>query len=327
MTLNDLIYRFVRPLGGLQIAKFLARRHPRILMYHRIASNSAQGALDVDTFRHQMQTIKQELSPISLEDLMTAHERGAVPDNAVVITFDDGYADFYDYAFPVLREEGMPCTLFVTTGFVNGDLWLWPDRLRFCADQTTCNHVSFPEIKKEFSVSENRHEVWNTLADHCLELPDKEKNSFIQRVADRFQVTLPTSAPSQYKGLSWDQVREISRAGIEIGSHSVSHPILTSLDPDELQRELVVSRETIESELVQTVRAFCYPNGQPIDFNERVKSAVRAAGYKFALAAYPARYPLNDFWAINRYPANYSNAMFEKTVFGFTYLRLQNDVS
>jgi len=327
MTLNDLIYRFVRPLGGLQVAKYLARRHPRILMYHRIASNASRGALDVEVFRHQIQTIKKEFNPISLEDLMIAHEHGGVPDNAVVITFDDGYADFYENAFPVLREEGIPCTLFVTTGFVNGHLWLWPDRLRFCVDQTRCDHVCFPEIEKKLSTPQDRHEAWNALADHCLELPDQDKNIFIQRVADQLKVKLPPNAPDQYKGLNWDQVREISSAGIEIGSHSVSHPILTSLDPHELERELVVSRETIETEIEKPVKAFCYPNGQPVDINERVKSAVRSAGYQYALVAFPDSMPLVDFWAIHRYPGSTSNAMFEKIIYGLIYLRLHYDAS
>ncbi|WP_150913211.1 polysaccharide deacetylase family protein [Marinobacter halotolerans] len=327
MTLNDLIYRFARPLGGLQVAKYLARRHPRILMYHRISQNPADGAICVDNFRQQMQTIKRELNPISLDELISAHQQDAVPDNAVVITFDDGYADFYEHAFPVLKKEGLPSTLFVTTGFVNGQLWLWPDRLRYCVDQTTCDHISVPEINKTISISGSRHEAWNTLADHCLELPDQEKNNFIQRVADQLQVALPASAPGRYQGLNWDQVREVSRAGIEIGSHSVSHPILTSLDPTELENELVMSRETIEREIGQRVKAFCYPNGQPIDFNERVKSAVRAAGYEYALAAFPGRETLKDPWAIHRYPGSISTSMFEKTVYGFSYLRLQYHAS
>lgn len=327
MTLNDLIFRLVRPLGGLQVAKYLARRHPRILMYHRIAPSSVDGAIGVDQFRQQMKTIKREFNPVSLDALISANYRNEVPENAVAITFDDGYADFYQYAFPVIKEEGLPCTLFVTTGFVSGELWLWPDRLRFCVDQTARDRVSFPELNQTLSISEDRHSAWNTLADYCLTLSNTDKSEFIERVADQLNVVLPTSAPSQYKGLTWDQVREITHAGVEIGSHSFSHPILTSLDQSGLQCELSKSRETIERETGQLVKGFCYPNGQPIDFDERVKTAVRAAGYEYALAAYPGPEPLKDLLAIHRYPGSNSNSMFEKTIFGFSYLRFHNYAS
>lgn len=327
MTINDLIFRLVRPVGGLQVAKYLARRHPRILMYHRIAPSSEGGAIGLEQFRQQMQTIKRELNPVSLDALISANCRNAVPENAVAITFDDGYADFYKYAFPVIKQEGLPCTLFVTTGFVSGELWLWPDRLRFCVDQTTQEQVSFPEINQSFSISDGRHTVWNRLADYCLTLANDDKGAFIERVAHELNVAMPVSAPSQYQGLTWDQVREINRAGVEIGSHSVSHPILTSLDQKGLRSELENSRKTIERETGQRVRGFCYPNGQPIDFDERVKNAVREAGYEYALAAFPGRKPLKDLMAIHRYPGSTSNSMFEKTVFGFSYLRLGNYVS
>lgn len=322
MTVNDLIYRAARPFGGLQIAKYLSRRHPRILMYHRIGPGGASGAIDAKRFRRQMQLIKRELNPISLNTLINAHAENNIPQNAIVVTFDDGYSDFYRYAFPILKEENIPCTLFVTTGFINGDIWLWPDRLRYCIDTSTRDAISIPGQHTKYSLQDNRRQIWNDLADHCLTLSNLEKAEFIDSVEKELAVEPPAFPPKAYEALNWDQVREISDAGIEIGSHSVSHPVMTSLSDDALRYELVQSKAAIEERVGCTVTSFCYPNGQPFDFDERVKSAVDSAGYCVALAAFPGRDTLGDRLAVNRYSGCLSDGMFEKTVFGLSYLGL-----
>jgi len=326
MTVNDLIYRVVRPFGGLQLAKYLSRRHPRILMYHRIAARATEGAIDINQFRHQMQIIKRELNPVSLNELIIAQDQHNVPDNAVVITFDDGYSDFYDHAFPVLKEEGIPCTLFVTTGFVNGDIWLWPDRLQYCVDYSSKESICVPGEEHPLSLKGDRKIVWNALADHCLTLSNLEKINFIASVETELNVSPPALPPSEYEALDWNQIRDISRAGFEIGSHSVSHPVMTSLNDESLHHELIQSKADIENQIGYPVTSFCYPNGQPFDFDERVKAAVHEVGYKCALAAFPGRDTLGDRLAINRYPGSLSSSMFEKTIYGLSYLGLPSHV-
>ncbi|WP_199453851.1 polysaccharide deacetylase family protein [Marinobacter sp. bablab_jr008] len=322
MTPNDLIYRIVRPFGGLKVAKYLSRKHPRILMYHRIVPNVTPGAIDINRFRQQMRTIKRELNPVSLTDLIVGHEKNNIPENAIVITFDDGYADFYDYAYPVLIEEKIPCTLFVTTGFVNGDNWLWPDRLRYCVDNTPQESIRLPGKSQSLSLRGCRTSVWNAIADYCLTLPNKEKIEFLDRVETELRVAPPKAPPPQFKALDWSQIREIAGAGFEIGSHSVSHPVMTSLDDESLRFELLQSKLEIERQIGRQVTSFCYPNGQPIDFDERVKTEVRRAGYRCGLAAFPGRATLGDLMAVHRYPGGLSNSLFEKTVFGLSFLGL-----
>lgn len=326
MTANDLIYRIVRPFGGLKVAKYLSRKHPRILMYHRIVPSATPGAIDINRFRQQMRTIKRELNPVSLSELIAGHERNNIPENAIVITFDDGYADFYDYAYPVLLEEKIPCTLFVTTGFVSGDIWLWPDRLRYCLDHSPKETIRFPGKSQLLSLRGSRTSVWNDIADYCLTLSNKEKVEFLDRAETELKVIPPRTPPPQFKALDWSQIREIAGAGFEIGSHSVSHPVMTSLDDESLRFELLQSKLDIERQIGRQVTSFCYPNGQPFDFDERVKTEVRSAGYKCALAAFPGRTSLKDLMAIRRYPGSFSMPMFEKSVFGMTYLGMHKNV-
>lgn len=321
MTLNQFIYKATRPLGGLQLARMLARHHPRILMYHRLSATDEPGKIHVDQFRKQMRLIKRHFHPMNLTELLEAHEQGNVPNHAVVVTFDDGYADFAEYAFPIMQEEGIPSTLFITTGFVNGDLWLWPDQLRYVIDNTVSHKEVFIEgLNETINVHTDREKAWNAVADYCLTIPNEQKESLISGLYEKLDVVRPDRSPSQYRGLEWPQLRTMVNKGLDIGSHSYSHPILTRLRSDALISELTSSRELIREKLGVDTQVFCYPNGQPFDFNSDVKSAIRAAGYSVAVAAYPSRHPLSDIWAINRYPANKLWELFEKNVYGMTYL-------
>ncbi|MAL98988.1 MAG: hypothetical protein CL583_11140 [Alteromonadaceae bacterium] len=325
MRLNHLLYRVGKPLGGLQLARHLARKHPRIMMYHRLNPSGLEGGMAVETFRHQMRKIRQSFNPISLDALMQAHDRGETPENAVAITFDDGYHDFLEYAYPILKEEGIPATLFLTTGFTNGDLWLWPDQLRFALETTKAASIEPPGINERLDLNASRLQAWHAIADHCLTLGNREKLHFMDQVFDLLGVQMPARPPEKYMPLSWDDVRDMVKGGLEIGSHTYSHPILTKLDDNELLAELQNSRREIETQLGFAPKAFCYPNGRRIDFDARIQKAVRTAGYDYALAAYPGRHPLNDRWAINRYAASDADHLFEKALFGLSFLGMEEE--
>lgn len=320
MTFNQLVYTMVRPIGGLRVARYLSRRHPRILMYHRINGGVGVDGLSIDVFREQLRIIKNDFHPMALDELVAAGAQGSLPDNAVALTFDDGYRDFYEYAFPLLQEMGLPATLFVTTGFVSGSLWLWPDQLKYILENTVQKYLSLPELEAPLETAAQRHHAWNTLGDICLVVTNAEKMALIKRLARSLRVELPDSSPESYRGLTWSMVKEMSDRGLDIGSHSVSHPILTQVTDSELDRELTESRKKIEGEIGRPVHSFCYPNGQESDFDKRTRQAVINAGYQYALAAYSSPAPLQDPWAIGRYAGTANMAGFEKSLYGFTFL-------
>lgn len=322
MSLNQLIYRIARPLGGLTVARYLARQHPRILMYHRIAPPGSKDGINADIFRQQMELVKRSFNVMTLNELMKCYDSGDLPMNAVVITFDDGYHDFADYAFPILREMELPATLFVTTGFVSGELWLWPDQIRYAVDNTKVQHIELPGISGSLKVSEEPNKCWHRIADQCMLIPNNEKLDLIDTLYERLKLDMPINVPEIYRPLTWEQVGTMVEQGLEVGSHSHSHPILTQLDDSELRSELISSREAIRTQLNFDPPAFCYPNGQEIDFDARVQAIVNEAGYKYAVAAFPGINPLSDRWAIKRYPANQNIGSIEKILYGMSYLRL-----
>lgn len=317
---KNAIYKIIRPLGGLKIARYLSRNHPKILMYHRFSESGGNGKLSVDTFRSQMEILSAYFHPMTMKGLIQAFYSGNMPDNAVVVTFDDGYYDFYEYAYPVLKEFDVPATLFLTTGFINKDLWLWPDKIRYAiakANKASFNLPGFPTCLN----LDNKDDAWNEVADHCMKVSNKEKNHLIKCLYHELDVVEPKNAPKEFESLTWGQVKHLIENGIEIGSHSYSHPIMTKLDEKELLEELSFSKEQIFDELGIEVDIFCYPNGQITDFDARVKDALLRAGYSYAVAAFPGRSPLSDLLAIKRYPVNSSISMYEKNVFGLSFLR------
>tara|TARA_R100001460_G_scaffold82140_2_gene123151 strand:+ start:389 stop:1273 length:885 start_codon:yes stop_codon:yes gene_type:complete len=293
-------------------------------MYHRISENGKSGSISAHKFNEQMRIIKKYFNPMSLNKLVELYDKGQLPNYAVAITFDDGYRDFAEYAFPILKNEKIPVTLFVTTGFINGDLWLWPDCLKYIIDKEPVKiKWIIKELSKDIKVSDNNHDLWNEVADYCMTIPESEKNIFIDKLYDYAQLEKPKKAPEGYRPLSWEQLKEMRKYGLEIGSHSHTHPILTQLTPEELSYELEVSKQQISQNLYLDPVAFCYPNGLPGDFNNDIEKATENAGYKYALAAFPGRYPIENRWAINRYASSESEENFKKVLFGWTYLGMK----
>lgn len=322
-ALRRLTYELARSFGGLQVAKFLSRHHPKIFMYHRINSREGDLGLSVNQFRQQVHIIKNEFEPMTLSDLLLAEEQGEIPANAVVVTFDDGYADFADIAFPILRDADVPATLFVTTGFVNRDIWLWPDQIRYAIKRTKIKQLQLSNSDEVFDVGLAPNECWNRISDYCLSIPTDKKLFLIEELFRKLQVLFPESIPDEYRPLSWKKIKEMVKEGLDIGSHSITHPVLTNLDDDQLLHEIHNSKLKIENEVNKQIKVFCYPNGAESDFDDRVKTFVRNSGYRYAVCAFAGKSPIRDPLCINRYPIGENFDFFIKNVYGLSYIAMR----
>ena len=221
----------------------------RILIYHRF--DPARRAAIERQFAH----LRRYYRPTSLAELGGMLAGGVQPPRGtVVVTADDGYRDFYRVAYPLLRQYEIPATLFVTTGFVDGLCPLWPDRVRWCGGSSA--------LKEE------------------LKLLDPQARD--ARLAELEAATgrrLPHPVPAEFEACTWDELREMAANGIEIGAHTVTHPILSRMaDP---AWEILESKKRIEEELQRPVPHFAYPNGLRRDFGA---DAVRLARAHFATA-------------------------------------------
>lgn len=324
MIFNKLLYSFSRPLGGLKVAKFLSRKHPKILMYHRISEDSKNVGLTEKKFRKQIKIIKKYFAPMTLQDLLSDYEKGCVPHNAVVVTFDDGYSDFEKVAFPILKKEGVPATLFITTGFVNGDLWLWPDKVDFLLSGFDSSYFSsLVDLFPSLNVSDSRKAVWGKICDNILELKKTEQELLLNNVSNILKVEIPNSPPDKYRAVNWNSLRNMVGNGLNVENHSYSHPILSRIDRKKIKYEVSKSKNLIFKNLGVRSSIFCYPNGMSQDYSQDVKEILETEGYKYSVTAFPKVRPLCNPMEIGRYPVSNSHSSFIKMLYGMSYLGMR----
>jgi len=325
MSLMSKTIRKLAPLGGYALARQLCRREPRILMYHRFSDPPVKDWASPACFEEQIKHICKRYRPFSLSGLIQYSEcYGQMPEHAVVITVDDGYRDFYEYAYPILHKYDVPATLFATTGFVDGRLWLWPDKVSWLlknARQVTDNAVFGTVMLQAGQSCEHlSEEYWQLLISHGLSMPDHEKHAFIDDLASVLGLELPGTIPDEFAPVSWEQLRELEEGGIEIGGHTVTHPTLGQVTEAQAREEIFGCREELVEQLGNKPRTFCYPNGQPSDFQDFLLPLVEQAGFLGAVTAFPDGNGTKERFAMRRHVGGDDMFQFNKAISGVEYL-------
>lgn len=288
MRLKQLLLNGWYGLGGYDCLRLLQRRMVPILFYHRFSVRDEPFKLKIDRFEHQLRFFKKKYNLISLSHFTNAMSNGkGLPPNPLIITIDDGFWDNYHIAFPVLKRHGVPATIFLATDFVDQHAWLWSNKLEYILRNSEIERFSYSldghTIELRVDTFEQWHKSQLTLFNALRRRPDNEKNEILAALAKQLKVSVPSETQGDFKPLTWHEIREMYRAGIEFGSHSASHAILSRVGPEQLKREVVDSRAIIENVLQNRVVTFCYPNGQPEDFSEDAIQALKEAGYECAV--------------------------------------------
>ena len=294
-------------------------------MYHRFGDSDDLGCLGMTSFDRQMRVLRDNFSVISLQDLVNEMKNGRnVPPNAVVITIDDAYRDCYQYAFPILRKYRIPATVYVTTDFVDAKIWMWPDLIEYILGHTSSSDYTL-EVQhnpRRFSLTSlvQRQAAWSDIADYCLQLSEVEKNQLIAQLAVDLKVSIPTIPLEGYQAMSWEQLREFKDHSIDVGGHTRTHPRLTAIPYTNLVNEIEGCKSRIEDMIDGQVESFAYPHGTTSDYNNQVKTVVKAAGYTNAVVAYFDRQNV-DLFELRRYGVGQDTLEFSKIVFGTRFLR------
>ena len=269
-----------------------------ILAYHRVldVENEDSYPFDIDLisastagFREQMRLLRRHYNPITFATLLDHQRTGTpLPPGAAIVTFDDGFDDNFRNAFPILKETGVPATIFLTTSFIDGQRTIWFEALAYrvmCAPPTTVRLAAQPgvsiEVRRDRS---SRRRVLHSLLEVLKRVPNRERLALLADLERQLPVGEDLAAYRASQPLSWAQIREMSREGIEFGSHSVTHPILSMLTPEELRFELETSRQRIEVETGRPVHVLAYPVGGRNAFSPDVKRAARSAGYELGVS-------------------------------------------
>ena len=308
-------------------APFRAANRGRVLIltYHRFSRGGDALATPEADFDAHLRYLKEHYTLVPLSRV-AAHYAGAaeLPARAACVTIDDGFADAYEVALPLLRRHGVPATLFVITDFLDGRAWMWTDKLRHVALAAEGARLAAEVGGRSFDLRlagrDTRLSAAGRVNSELKRLAPRERDEAIERIANAHGVRLPARPPAEFGPVTWAQARELDAAGVEIGSHTVSHPILTTTDDDELRRELRDSRARLGAELGREVELFCYPNGA---FDERVRREAAGAGYLCAVTTEPG---LNerrgaDPLALRRVPAETDLPHFVQSTSGFEQLK------
>lgn len=199
----------------------------------------------------------------------------------VAITFDDGYRDTYTHAFPVLREHGLPATIYLSTDHVDGRRRFWYEQVAHALLQGDADRLDLDEVELGvFPLGTKRERTAALLTlNEALKRVDETRCA---RAVETIVTTCGTDQAGTSPMLTWNMAREMQTAGIRFGSHTTTHPILTQEMPERVWWELVDSRRRIEAELGRPVHSFAYPNGTARDFDDKVIAQVRKAGYRNA---------------------------------------------
>ena len=128
--------------GFFYVSNRLSRKTLKILIYHRFGKSSRDGKVSKDIFEKQLIYLKKHYTLIGLEKaLKFIHLGEMIPDNCVIITVDDGYQDFYHFAYPMLCKYSIPATVFLTTDFIDDKIWLWHDVINYSLSSTKKNYL------------------------------------------------------------------------------------------------------------------------------------------------------------------------------------------
>ncbi|MDD2736000.1 MAG: polysaccharide deacetylase family protein [Desulfuromonadaceae bacterium] len=273
----------------------LTRDYPKIFMYHRFCAsgNSVWGGISQDEFEWQIAKVVKSFEVISFGDFLQRKSWQVSTKNCAVITIDDGYRDFYLYAYPVLKKAGVPATLFVTSDFIHQRIWLWPDKLKYIVQTLKPGRYSYTFGDNHFDIDtlDDAHSLvsWLELSNICTKLPLEERELLIRHLSTAMAIKVPDIPGAEFAACRWEELREMQASGIEIGSHTLTHPVLSRIPQAEMIQEVRESKDEIERMLGCRISTFCYPSGGMLDINENVVKAVADAGYSGAAHGNPPR--------------------------------------
>ncbi|MEZ5481318.1 MAG: polysaccharide deacetylase family protein [Porticoccaceae bacterium] len=257
-----------------------------ILNYHRVLPEPdfmRMALPTVSEFEWQMELLAQHFNPLPLSEALSLMDYGELPERAVCVTFDDGYADNQALALPVLQRLGVPATIYVATGYLDGGR-MWNDTIVEAMRIASKKKVDLSAIGlgiHNINGQDDRRKAAASIISEVKHWPPAKREAAIQYIAAiEMNGELPTNLM-----LTTEQLKGLSDSGVDIGAHTTTHPILATLELSEARKEILGSKDELESIIGKTVDNFAYPNGRPeIDYHVEHRDLAELAGYKSAVS-------------------------------------------
>jgi len=300
---SPLLKRVVYPsLSSMGVFQSTTARGLAVVTYHGVLPGGYQPvdtALDGnlitrETLRRQLRLLKAHYDVVSPDDVLVWLQGGELPARAVLLTCDDGLLNHLTDLLPVLQQEGVKCIFFVTAASAGAerkmlwyeDLFLLLVRAQEGQLKVSCGGI---EICGALSSREQRRTFWWNLVKRLSQLDAEARYAFLSAIREQ-------TGPSSWRGLdgadpvacrrfgllTCAELSELAKAGMTIGAHTVSHPVLSQMSPELARVEIVNCREQLQSALRQPVWALAYPFGDPQSVTEQVVQFAGQAGFAAA---------------------------------------------
>ncbi len=293
----------------------MPRRPLTVLGYHQINTpkflrDTMGWEMTAEAFREQMRYIATYHHPIGGKELEGIVARNwPVPSNAVAVTFDDGYRDVYDVAFPIMKEFHIPGIVFLTTGPLDTGTSIWTNIVYYYFYLTRKNQVQLklpdgtttgcrwntPEEKRQCILQINRK---------LKTIPQDDMSKVLSVLATSLEIAKNPDPVDLLPMLTWQQVQELQESQLfTIGSHTVNHRILSGCSEELQKKELIDSKGRIEYETQVSCNFLAYPNGQVDDVTRETVELARTVGYTAAFMFTPETpFPERSAWNAPRHP-------------------------
>lgn len=264
-----------------------ARARLSILIFHRVLAAPDllhPGEVDAARFDRICSWVRAWFNVLPLDEAERRRREGTLPARAMCLTFDDGYRDNHDLALSILQRHGLNATFFVASGFIDGGC-MWNDIVIEAVRRTPQRILQLGGVgdlplgtHPVTTIADKRAAIRSLLGD-LKYLPQAQRQRAAAEIAQRAGVEPPDDLMMSRK-----QLRTLRAAGMTIGAHTVSHPILARVDRAAAAREIERGKQMLESLLDEPVTLFAYPNGKPVeDFGDEHVQLAREAGFACAV--------------------------------------------
>lgn len=257
-----------------------------ILIFHRVVPRHDPMRPDeptVNEFDWQMRLLREHFNPLPLVEAVERLQAGNLPGNAICVTFDDGYSDNEKYAMPVLKKYGIPATVFISTGFLNGGR-MWNDSIIEVLRSYPRSTLDLRELDLGcFQLDSNaqRLAAIASIIQKIRPLAPAVRHNLTAEI-EKYGANLPDDLM-----LTDRQIHSLVRNDIVVGAHTVNHPILASIGGEIAHREILDSKSHLENLIQRPVDVFAYPNGRPdTDYRAEHRELVSKLGFKAAVSTH-----------------------------------------
>lgn len=256
-----------------------------ILIYHRVLPEPDPifpDELCAFQFSQQLEWLKQLFNILPLDEAVSRLQTNQLPARPACITFDDGYADNAEVALPLLRRHALPATFFLGSGFLDGGR-MWNDTIIESVRRARGDLLDLTRLGLgiyRLSTPAARREAIGALIDAHKYLPPAQRSEQVEAIREIVGEALPNNLM-----MCSEQVRELHDAGMGIGAHTVTHPILVRLNAAAARQEIADGREALQDIVGAPVDLFAYPNGRAgEDYAPEHVEMVKSLGFRAAVS-------------------------------------------